>query len=231
MKINFYTHSELVKGVIPPPKQVKTPSWFKDIPNYDGADKLNVEGGLTNYTVKSCVPFLDTFSTGYVFELWCDVQIRNINGEPYITWAHNFSELEPIVGRPNAHLPVYDGFLPFNFAWSSQWGIETPKGYSCLFTHPLNRTDLPFITTSGIIDTDGWGVWGNQPFALKKNWEGIIEAGTPIIQFIPFKREKWESSIIEDLEKGKKRNFENIYRSSKFRGYYKNKYWNRKFYS
>ena len=120
---------------------------------------------------------------------------------------------------------------PFLFSWISHWGIETPKNYSCLFTHPLNRTDLPFITTSGIMDTDKWGIWGNQPFSLKTGWEGILPAGTPIIQVIPFKRETWKSEIAKTSEKSEWGRVENIKRNSKFRGYYKSNYWSKKFYS
>lgn len=231
MKINFYAKNKLVKEVIPPPRVVKVPGWFKEIPVYSNNEtNLNIKNGETNYSVKSCVPFLDTFSTGYVFELWCDIKVSNQNGYPYITWINDDPELSPVLARPDAYLPIDDGFWPFTFSWVSKWGIKTPKGYSCLFTHPLNRTDLPFITTSGIMDTDSWGIWGNQPFALKKDFEGIIEAGTPIIQFIPFKREKWESVVEDDLVSGEVGFYENIRRTSKIRGYYKNNHWTRKEY-
>ena len=34
------------------------------------------------------------------------------------------------------------------------WSIEAPEGYSLLFTHPVNRFDLPFTTLSGLVDCD-----------------------------------------------------------------------------
>jgi len=234
VEIKFYPKNEIVRQVIPAPKPVRVPNWFKDIPNYnDNAQSLILQNGETNYTVKSCVPFLDTFSTGYVFELWCDIQLVYFDGQPFFRWLTNgktSDDLFPVIDRPNANLPINDGYLPFTFSWVTHWGIQTPRGYSCLFTHPLNRTDLPFITTSGVMDTDGWGIWGNQPFALKRGWEGIIEAGTPIIQFIPFKREKWNSVLVDDPKIWQEAEFENTRRTSKIRGYYKNKYWNRKEY-
>jgi len=233
MEIKFYPKNDIVRQVIPSPKPVRVPSWFKDIPNYTNNNRLIVENGQTNYSVKSCVPFLDTFSTGYVFELWCDVQVRYENGMPVFRWLTGSDiniELDPVASRRDAMLPIDDNYFPFNFSWISYWGIQTPKGYSCLFTHPLNRTDLPFITTSGVMDTDGWGIWGNQPFALKRGWQGIIESGTPIIQFIPFKREVWNSTVINDAKISNEANIENLRITSKFRGYYKNKYWNRKEY-
>ena len=163
--------------------------------------------------------------------MWCDIQVRVIKkDEPQrITWANPIQELDPLKWRsPATGFPKIPGFHDLVFSWSSHWGIKTPKGYSALFTHPLNRTDLPFITTSGIMDTDKWGIWGNQPFYLQKNWEGVIEAGTPIIQVIPFKRDEWKSVIDESLMDWA--NYEDIRRTSKFRGYYKNNYWTKKKY-
>jgi hypothetical protein len=227
-KITFYPKNNLVKEIIPPPKPVQIPEWFKKIPIYTNRDNnLFVSNGEPNYSVKTCMPFLDSFLSGYTIDLWCDIQIRYENDLPLITWGNINDELSPVLHRPNdAGLPVQDGFFPFIFSWISHWGIKTPKGYSSLFTHPLNRTDLPFITTSGIMDTDGWGIWGNQPFALKKDWEGVLPAGTPIVQILPFKRDNWKSSIDDSLTNWAVH--ENIRRSSKFRGYYKSKYWVKK---
>ena len=36
---------------------------------------------------------------------------------------------------------------------------------------------------------------GLMPFFLKKGFEGIVPAGTPYVQIIPFKREDWEMEI------------------------------------
>lgn len=225
--IIFYPKNNFIEKVIPSPTISKVPDWFKTVPTFQGEEKsLVVSNGQTNYGVKSCIPFIDTFSFGYTFELFCDIQIKNINGNPIISWSHMEKEVEPVVTRPDPKIPIYDGFHPFNFSWISYWGIKTPKGYSCLFTHPLNRTDLPFITTSGIMDTDSWGIWGNQPFALKKDWEGVIKKGTPIIQFIPFKREPWSSKRDDSLSNWG--NEENIRRSFSFLGYYKKNHWSRK---
>jgi len=54
--------------------------------------------------------------------------------------------------------------------------------------------DLPFQTLSGIVDCDVHPNSVFVPFFLKKDFEGIIPAGTPIMQLLPFKRESWESS-------------------------------------
>ena len=230
MKIKFYPESKLVEEIIPMPQPSQVPLWFKNMPLYEyGATSFNAENGTGNYTGKICIPFTDSFLTGYTFNTWADIQVKIINGQQIITWGHTFKDLEEVTARiPAVDLPIYENFSNYNFSWISHWGIKTPKGYSCIFTHPLNRQDLPFITTTGIMDTDGWGIWGNQPFALRKDFEGIIEAGTPIIQVIPFKREEWQSEKDNSLTEWA--NLENMRRASKFRGYYK-KYWKRKIFN
>ena len=227
-EIIFYPKNKLVKEIVPPPQPVTIPGWFKDIPLYnDGSSKLNVENGTPNYSAKICVPFTDSFQTGYVFTTWTDIQVKKVNGETRFTWGSTEPDLAVVESRVAAKgIPFLKGFEPYTFAWTSQWGIQTPKGYSCLFTHPLNRHDLPFYTTSGVMDTDKWGIWGNQPFAIQDDWEGVIEAGTPLIQAIPFKRENWTSKIDETL--GEWGIYQNIRRGGKFRGYYKHNSWERK---
>jgi hypothetical protein len=232
--IKFYPQSRLIKEVVPAPQVMTVPKWFKDLPLYQKDDfyftddKLIVENGKANYGAKTCIPFLDSFTTGYSFNLWCDIQVRiSSNGLQRITWATLDPALTPVSGRSMLEgFPTPNGFTDLIFSWQTRWGIKTPKGYSCLFTHPLNRTDLPFLTTTGIVDTDRWGIWGNQPFHMQKDWEGTIEAGTPIIHIYPFKRNNWKSEIDDTLTEWA--TYEDIKRSSKFRGYYKNKYWSKK---
>jgi len=232
-KIIFYPKNNLVKKVIPAPQKIQIPEWYKNLPKYQetkfsDSKTFIVENGETNLSVKSCIPFLDSFTSGYAFYTWADIQIRQIDGHPRITWANNIQELNQLANRDDPKIPSPEGHDGFLFSWISHWGIKTPKNYSCLMTHPFNRTDLPFYTTTGIMDTDKWGIWGNQPFALKTGFEGIIPAGTPIIHIFPFKRENWKSEINESLTDWA--THEDIKRSSKFRGYYKNGFWQKKQY-
>ena len=114
----------------------------------------------------------------------------------------------------------------------SDWGIQTPEGYSSLYLTPMNRFDLPFINTSGIIDTDKVSMPGSLPFFLIEGWVGIIPAGTPYAQIIPFKRENWYSSLKIDKAGDiydriiKTRN---IFRKPNG-GIYKDKFWERREY-
>ena len=92
------------------------------------------------------------------------------------------------------------GYHMKHFAWWADWAVELPDGYSALYTHPLNRFELPFLTTSGVVDNDKVHLPGTMPFFLLKGVRGILPAGTPYAQIIPFKREHWESEVDVPLD-------------------------------
>jgi len=74
----------------------------------------------------------------------------------------------------------------------------------------------------GIVDTDKYNSPVNFPFILNDiKFTGLIPAGTPIAQVIPFKRDSWkmsfgsEKEIIEStkIDKTLKRKFFDVYRN------------------
>ncbi len=176
----------------PKPASEHVPEWYRHSQRFTNGKMESSPGGL-NKDIKLCVPFLDAMISGYCIELASDIFIeRNNNGVGFLSQG----EIEVFKMRPKdtaSLLPRPSGTDFDMYAWTGIWGTETPKGYSSLFVHPLNRFDLPFITTSGIIDSDKHTTTGEIPFFLKQGFEGIIPAGTPIVQIIPFKREEWVS--------------------------------------
>ncbi|NDB59563.1 hypothetical protein EB001_14095 [bacterium] len=169
------------------------PDWYKkaELDYQDSSN--NLQPGL-----KRCLPFLDGLLSGYVLLTWCDIHVsKNLNGEIVIDWYNTEDVQENHIGERiglSGHtIPRPAGHLNNHLVWLPQWGWKTPRGYSTLVTHPLNRFDLPFTTTSAVIDSDKFWTSGNIPFFLKDNFEGIIPKGTPFLQIIPFKRKKWLS--------------------------------------
>jgi hypothetical protein len=85
----------------------------------------------------------------------------------------------------------------FIVKFNNFWTIQTPPGYSLMFTHPLNRIDLPFTTISGLVDTD---LFFDNLINFPARWHdvdfnGVLPKGTPVAQCIPVKREGWKSRI------------------------------------
>jgi hypothetical protein len=73
------------------------------------------------------------------------------------------------------------------------WTIEAPEGYSLLFTHPVNRFDLPFTTLTGLVDCDRYhDAWIHFPAHWHDtSFSGVLPKGTPVAQCFPVKRENW----------------------------------------
>jgi hypothetical protein len=216
----------------PTPAVSSIPKWFKDMRHtLPGHDKVSLaasgQGSLA--TMKWCQPVLDSFSSGYVFTLSADVEVSlNDSGYPDFKWRGDETLVNghPIVQTQG--FPVSTDYYNQAYKFLNNVVIETPPGYSLLFTHPLNRLDLPFQTMSGVVDTDAHPIAVNFPFYLKRNFEGIIEQGTPIVQLIPIKRENWsreESTFSRKDTLFRDHKFsQTIYRS------YKKNFWTRKSY-
>jgi hypothetical protein len=134
-----------------------------------------------------------------------DIEVKiSANGEVDIFWnqetviapLHKRGTVESKTNQGHG-MPVPIGCSPEQFAWAPTYGFEVPLSHSVLVTHPLNRFDLPFITTSGIMETKSMSVSAGQvPFFVKKGFDGFIPKGTPFAQVIPFKREDWESEFL-----------------------------------
>jgi hypothetical protein len=212
----------------PVPAKSHIPDWYKKSPLHtDYSKELKIGSILrqNNKGIKYCMPMLDGLTHGYVAELWCDLQIYRTPTGPQIHWEMDPEVLQARDKKGMEHLPIPAGHLDKHFIWKNPYSIKTPKGYSCLLTHPLNRYDLPFTTMSAIIDSDSYMPPGNYPFYLREDFEGIIPAGTPMFQIIPIKRSNWTSSLNKDFtELGTQR----VWKTMTHTGWYKNNIWIKK---
>jgi hypothetical protein len=185
------------------------------------------------------MPFIDTMTAGYFLTTWTDIYVQRVGGT--VTFLYDNAETIEKFGRGiinyqqhfQSYIPQQQGYDPFLYAWSTYWRIKTPEGVSCLFTQPLNRTDLPFLTLSGVIDTDKWNGSDVLNFALAEGFEGLIPKGTPYVQIIPFYRNEWEHEVLEQEheEMIEERNKVVYMRQSELKsGYYRDNLWNNKRY-
>lgn len=205
------------------------PQWFKDTPPYVNGD-VSPRINPKNLTMKHCIPFLDSLTIGYAVPLQGDVVVTQFPDGPNLSWGDN--SRPPVSLRPAEFaplLPVLEGYTNMlHFVWNAPQIIKLPKGYSAIVTHPFNRFDLPFFTLTAILDADSVVAGGSIPFFIKKDFEGVITAGTPILQIIPFKRESWIA--VEDKElklESKRQKYNSV---STVMGWYKKNSWKRKSY-
>lgn len=199
-----------LKAALPPPVPAShgLPDWLKAMPP-QAFNGLNLR---EEDTVKRCPPFVDAMTTGFLIPLICDLRVEN--GE--FTWDTDwppggslniprspigFHDESQVVGTP---LFEPDRFL---VKFHNLWTIEAPDGYSLLFTHPLNRFDLPFTTLSGIVDCDRYhDNWVHFPAHWHDtSFSGILPKGTPVAQCIPVRRERWTAEVLPFSEQDTQR--------------------------
>jgi hypothetical protein len=214
-KINFISVLPDFDISHPVPSYRTIPEWYK-------TSKQFIEGAQT---IKKCVPFLDSMTTGYSLTLAADVffdkgsvQDISLNG---VVDKHLDNQMGDLLIPAEYSKNVYK--------WINSFILKTPKGYSTLFIHPVNRVDLPFYSFSGLVDTDKFPLEVNFPFLIKEDFVGIIPAGTPIAQAVPIKREGWTSEV-EDKKNYEAPAFSYTMNNPPF-GFYKKNFWKKKKYS
>jgi hypothetical protein len=204
------------KYFLPEPIKLNVPEWYKKL-KHDG-DTL---------TVKGCMPFLDTLTTGYLLKIPQDIDVKfNTNNEKegikdtlvkfsYDQFSNTVDSFNLNLNhsyKKNSH-PQYQilgaSFLEQNknnpvLKIINPWTIKTPKDYSCLFLPPLNNKDDRFEIIPGIVDTDSFTSEVNFPIIFNgykyETLETTIKAGTPYVQVIPFKKESWKMILKEKNE-------------------------------
>jgi len=144
------------------------------------------------------MPVFDAFNAGYILSTHTDIWVSqketpdddgNLVKAPWYEWpAFDAIQFHPVAQAP-LHPAGTGSPIP---KWINPWGIKTPPGYSTLFIAPVHRSNI-CVALPGVVDTDTYTAPVNIIFTLADpNFEGLIPAGTPIVQAIPFQREPWE---------------------------------------
>jgi hypothetical protein len=216
-----------LEGLLPPPTPAATglPDWLRAMP----AQAFSAVVAGDDDTVKRCPPFIDAMTCGFLIPLICDLTIED--GE--FTWEHE--------------LPAGDGFArsPIGFHDSSQvtgtplfdpdqflikfhnlWTIEAPEGYALLFTHPVNRFDLPFTTLSGLVDCDRYH---DTPIHFPAHWRdanfsGVLPRGTPVAQCFPIRRANWEARTTALTDEESQRSSDLVSEIGREKGVYRRRF-------
>ena len=222
-----------------PSPTIKTiPEWYRKADRFAINPHTNEpwvdprDGGKVP-TWKACPAIFDIMGTGYVYKTPCDIEVSDVNGKIKVKVLNQ--QMQDFVAERPA-MPQFvppQGYHEDHFAWWSDWAVKVPEGYSVLYTQPFNRFELPFLTTSGIIDNDKVNLPGTMPFFIVKGYTGVIPAGTPYAQMLPFKRENWSSELDTTISY-KKMLDNNNKNSDKYRvpngGVYQKEVWTRRTY-
>lgn len=205
MKIIF-TDIHNPDGVLAKPKPASEyiPEWYKTSKPYLGANDKKAPNidHKPAATVKRCMPVYDMMTAGYIMETPYDIYVHRVNGEPFFQWGNTdalaFQDMDQFQNHP------YAKDINYAVRIVIPWSIKTPKGWSIMVLEPQHHEPGPITCASGIIDTDDFSIPFNMFLKLRNpNFEGMIPAGTPFLQIIPFKREAWKSELGGKKERAK----------------------------
>ena len=180
-----------------------------------------------NPTVKTCIPFLDSLTMGYIIPFEQDYVVDPVEKDFRVTPASR--ENNDFGFHSEVQLPEQWRKITGENAgkFNNKWLIKTPPGYSCLFIKPMNRLEPRFEIIAGVVDTDVYLNVINFPFILhKRDKQFMIKKGEPMIQVIPFKRESWKSWSGFYYEKLHSKTLNLL--TSKFIDRYKSMFWSKK---
>lgn len=183
------------------PEKINLPEWYKKLPI---TAKLYDDAHFDDLTAKRCIPILDAMTTGYVFVTTVDYHFDYEPGKNYGNFSgpEDIMSQKPISMHPLTQISTLNPspeYIDYAYKWGNTWTVKTPPGYSCMFIHPLNGVELPFKSLDGVVDTDNYFQPVLFPFLMKNNFNGVIPAGTPVIQVIPFKRDNWKMKINDKI--------------------------------
>tara|TARA_R100000664_G_scaffold33991_1_gene53214 strand:- start:1209 stop:1895 length:687 start_codon:yes stop_codon:yes gene_type:complete len=221
-KITFCATNRDFINIWPHPKPANRyiPDEYKKLERF-------ANGNLHNSTLKTCMPFLDSMTAGYIIPFDQDYLVDPVESDFSVTPANR--DQDDFGYHNNTQLPKewknHAGENAGKFI--NKWLIKTPPGYSCLFIKPMNRVENRFEIISGVVDTDSYINVINFPFILhKRDEQFLIKKGEPMVQIIPFKRDSWKMWSGFYLEKLHSKTINIL--SSEWVDRYKKYFWSKK---
>jgi hypothetical protein len=206
MKKIVFTDTHNPDGVLEKPKPATDyiPEWYKKAIPYLSSDgkKAPSLDGTPIATIKRCMPVFDMMTAGYIMETPYDIYVRQTDTGPYFQWVEQPAVAFQTMGQFQNH--PYSRNIDYAVRIEIPWSIKTPKGWSIMVMEPQHREPGPIECSSGIVDTDDFSLPFNMFLKLRDpKFEGMIPAGTPFLQIIPFKRETWKSQLGGKKERDK----------------------------
>lgn len=223
----------------PSPAIVARPDWWRHMDKYSSdVEKIFPEGMSHAYysTARNCPALNDAYNFGYTIYLPYDIYFDATDNET-ITMVPPQVDISTL-GEENFQVvminepyqmkghQVPEGYHHISLKMATLWGVRTEEGYSTWFTQPIGHNDLPYLMFDAVVDTDKWPQRFPYSFWIKKGFKGTIPAGTPMLHVIPFKRDDWQSHIV-DVDPSSVRQLQQVMKT-RFTNAYKRLWWTRK---
>jgi hypothetical protein len=205
-EVNFITTVpglNLLKDCLPKPAKEYIPQWWKETPTIK--TEKTWDGSIPG-NMKVCPSFSDYFTKGYIVPMWVDSHLYYDSSNKDWKWAtadgkfiwesHGNSQYLDYVDHKFLNK---DSF--FIFKIQLPWSIFTTKGYSLYQLPTFFHFNEDFSVVPGVRDTDIYHEMSIQLLIHSDKKEIFIPRGTPLAQYIPFKREKTKYNVREANKK------------------------------
>lgn len=182
----------------PKPYRNLLPSWWNSIPT----KVLDNNSGKQEFTIRRCPGIIDFFSNFFVMPMWltADVSVDN-NQISFSNMNDKYNSLDwdqhpkwQLIDH--ADIYIGDRIVDHTIKINTPWSIITPKGYSVMILPPIYSFNKNFTPMPGVVDTDIHHEI-NIPSLVHSNGEPFkVKEGDPFVTIFPFKRTKYNISIV-----------------------------------
>ena len=184
-----------LEDIQPQPAKNFIPQWFRDMP----LKHINVNTNFFfNSTAKACPSFVDYFTMGFVIPAWADIAMSVTDEGPVGKITKNRDSIEShekwaFLDHTNLYKDTVKSTAVFKL--QNPWAVIAPKGWSVLQVPMFYNSNQDWQALAGSFDADIWHE-ANIHISYHGNGKEIfIKRGTPLVQYIPYKREKLKHSI------------------------------------
>lgn len=178
-------------GAIPDPEPASKhlPDWYRELPHQASGHDERIS--LDDKTARKCAPLLDAMTAGWIMKLPYETEVSiDRSTKQMQVRSRGSEELATIfpwraVGGEQSDL----AYPPIQM--NLRWIVKVPPGYSLFVVPPLNRDEYAdlFQPYAGFIDADKRFNQMNTVLQWQRDYTGVLDAGTPLVQIIPFRRD------------------------------------------
>jgi len=194
------------------------PEWYKKLPlEYpDPGEAMDMS------TARKCPAIQDIINTGLIIPMWGKfffktrkleeghweqrwwIQNEHVYDEDlkYHLGTHSQDQIGDMGIKTTLNKAVLKMTLPYT--------IKVPEGYNIMYSDPFYHFRKDIRCLPGIVEADKWGQITFPFEVLKSNF--IMEAGTPLVHCLVYKREKETINII--TEKGTHEDYYQSYKDT-----------------
>jgi hypothetical protein len=200
--VSTFPGLESIEECKPRPAKSFIPSWWKSLPVPEKFDNFP--------NIRMCPSFPDYFSQGFIIPMWSDSLLHYQSETDELFWKTGLNNDLGWSMHPKKQL--LDHMVPEPLGSECvaiikaqcPWRVITPKGYSVLQLPVFFDFNKDFSIVPGIIDTDVHHEVNPQIMLHTKDKDVFIERGSAFVQYIPFKRTKYNLEILSNSDKFQK---------------------------